>query len=156
MPVAPTLPISSLSTSRQQVVYSVFSTSTIARREVNAHTRSSCPYAMIILVSNPDSLAFPAGTTSSSADKKSSSSISYFSFRIERIFFATASFSSPFNGWLPTRISNASPSITSVAFLLMRSWDKWIKRSVTQKTGSFSSSPTQTGTTSPSFFTITP
>ena len=34
MPVAPTLPISSLSTSRQQVVYSVFSTSSIATKEV--------------------------------------------------------------------------------------------------------------------------
>lgn len=43
IPVAPTLPISSLSVSRQQVVFSTSSTSSIAARDVYAQTRSSCP-----------------------------------------------------------------------------------------------------------------
>ena len=41
MPVAPTLPISSLSTSRQHAVRAVFFVSSIARSDVNAQTRSS-------------------------------------------------------------------------------------------------------------------
>ena len=76
IPVAPTLPISSLSTRMQQAVLSTSSISSIAFKEENAHTLSSCPYERIMLLSNPASLAFPAGTTSSSAEIKSSSSIS--------------------------------------------------------------------------------
>ena len=41
MPVAPTEPISSLSTSKQQVVRFTLSTSSIATKDVYAHTRSS-------------------------------------------------------------------------------------------------------------------
>ena len=41
IPVAPTEPISSLSTSRQQVVRLTLSTSSIATKDVYAHTRSS-------------------------------------------------------------------------------------------------------------------
>ena len=41
IPVAPTEPISSLSTSKQQVVRFTLSTSSIATKDVYAHTRSS-------------------------------------------------------------------------------------------------------------------
>ena len=44
MPVAPTLPISSLSTKMQQeVLFGVASISKIAIKEVKAQMRSSCP-----------------------------------------------------------------------------------------------------------------
>ena len=120
MPVAPTLPISSLSVSRQQLVRFGVSISSIAAKEVYAHTRSSCPYAAIMLLSSPQSRAFPAGTISSSAERKSSSSTSYFSFRMQRTLFLTASFFfsslSSLSGLLPIRMSRFSPSITSAAF----------------------------------------
>ena len=117
MPVAPTLPISSLSTKRQHAVFCKSFASNIANNDVNAHTLSSCPYAKIILLSMPQSRAFPAGTTSNSAETKSSSSISYFSFSIWRRFALTASFSSPPNGLLPINTSNFSPSMTFAAFV---------------------------------------
>ena len=75
IPVAPTLPTSSLSTRMQQAVRAVCPISSIAFKEVKAHTLSSCPYARIMLRSKPASRALPAGTTSSSAEIKSSSSI---------------------------------------------------------------------------------
>ena len=49
--------------------------SIIAAKDGNAHTLSSWPYPAIILRSSPQSLAGPAGTTSISAERKSSSSI---------------------------------------------------------------------------------
>ena len=75
IPVAPTLPISSLSTRIQHAVLFTSFVSNIASKDVNAQTLSSCPYAIIILLSIPHSLAFPAGTISSSAERKSSSSM---------------------------------------------------------------------------------
>ena len=53
MPLAPTLPISSLSTSRQTLVISGFSIASIAIKEGYAHTLSSCPYPMMMLRSKP-------------------------------------------------------------------------------------------------------
>ena len=115
MPVAPTLPISSLSTKSPQAVVLGSATSIIAIAEGYAQHLSSCPYARIIERSSPASLAFPAGTTSISAEMKSSSSISYSFLSISRIAFLTASFSSPFTGFEPIRISRSSPFITSEA-----------------------------------------
>ena len=156
MPVAPTLPISSLSTSRQQDVFSGASTSSIATREVYAHTRSSWPYARIMLASIPSSRAFPAGTISSSAERKSSSSMPYLSFKSFKVMALTASFSVPSSGWLPIRRSRFSPSTTVFAGFVCCSLERWIRRSVTQNTGSLSSSPITTSTTSPFFFATTP
>ena len=56
-----------------------------ATSDVYAHTRSSCPYPITIDRSNPQSRARPAGTTSISADRKSSSSIPYASAKSERM-----------------------------------------------------------------------
>ena len=77
MPVAPTEPISSLSTSTVIAVRSGTSSASAscATSDVYAHTRSSWPYPITIDRSNPQSRARPAGTTSISADRKSSSSI---------------------------------------------------------------------------------
>jgi len=156
IPVAPTLPISSLSVNRQQVVFSTSSASSIATIDVYAHTLSSCPYAMIILSSIPQFLAFPAGTISSSAEMKSSSFIPYFFFRSASTCSFTASFSFPFNGLLANKISSSSPSITLFAFFSIWAPARWISRSVTQNTGSFLSSPMFTSTTSPSVLATTP
>ena len=157
MPLAPTEPISSLSTSRHTLVYSgAPSISSIALYEGYAHTLSSCPYDRIILRSNPSSLALPAGTISNSAEIKSSSSIPYSFERIARTPFFTASFSSDSNGMLPTKRSRFSPSITLPAFFSICSPAKWIKRSDTQNTGSSSFSPIWICTLLPSFLTTTP
>ena len=75
MPLAPTLPISSLSIRMQQEVLLTSFFESMASREVNAHTLSSWPYAITMLRSSPHTLALPAGTTSSSAERKSPSSI---------------------------------------------------------------------------------
>ena len=69
-----------------------------------------------MLLSKPKSLAFPAGTISNSAEIKSSSSKSYFSFKSAKIFSLTASFSFPSNGIFPTKTFKSSPAITSFAF----------------------------------------
>ena len=118
IPVAPTLPISSLSVSRQQVVFSGSSASSMATRDVYAHTLSSWPYAMIILSSIPQFLAFPAGTISSSAERKSSSFILYFFSRSASTASFTASFSLPSSGLLANSMSSCSPSITESALFL--------------------------------------
>ncbi len=87
----------------------VSDTSSSANSEVNAQILSSCPYARIMLLSNPMSRAFPEGTISSSAERKSSSSMPYDSERILRIFAFSASFSSFSRsslcsiGWFPIR-----------------------------------------------------
>ena len=164
MPVAPTLPISSLSASRQQSVLSVTvsDTSSSANSEVNAQILSSCPYARIMLLSNPMSRAFPEGTISSSAERKSSSSMPYDSERILRIFAFSASFSSFSRsslcsiGWFPIRRSRFSPVTTSVAFFVICSPARCTSRSVMTNTGSSSFSPTHTGTEVPSFLATTP
>ena len=126
-----------------------------------------------MLRSRPQSLAFPAGTTSSSADRKSSSSISYFSRRIASTCAFTRSFSSFFAssglsalssfpesaffiGRLPINRFRSSPSITTLAFFANCSPARWTNRSVIQKTGSPSSSPMLTSTTEPSFLATTP
>ena len=137
MPVAPTLPISSLSTRRHTDVRLTVFTSRNALSEVKAQTLSSCPYERIMDLSNPISRAFPAGT-------------------ILSIFSLTASFSLPLTGVLPIRISRFSPSTTLFPFLSICSLARWIRRSVTQNTGSLSSSPILTSTVVPSVFTITP
>ena len=155
IPLAPVLPISSLSTSRQQEVLATSSALNIANRDVNAHTLSSCPYARIMLLSRPQSLAFPAGTISSSAERKSSSSTSYLSFRRFLIFLVTA-FSSLSSGRLPIRRSICSPSIKSFASFSLCLAPRCGRRSLITSTGSVSFSPTQTSTFSPFFFTITP
>ena len=118
---------------------------------------------MIMLRSRPQSLALSAGTISSSAERKSSSSMPYFSLRMDKIPAFTASFSfslSPSSsgtaGRLPTKTSRASPSMTTRAFFSICSPAKWIKRSDTNTTGSSSFSPMHTSTTVPSFFATTP
>ena len=109
-----------------------------------------------MLRSNPKSLAFPAGTTSISADKKSSSSIPYSSSNNCNSCFLTASFSSSFNGLLPIRTLRSSPSTITFPFFCICFPDKWIKRSVIPTTGSSSFSPIQMLTLVPSFLTTTP
>ncbi len=164
IPVAPTLPISSLSTSRQQRVVSVISSamSSIAKTDEKAHTLSSCPYPRIILLSKPRSFAFPAGTISSSAESRSCSSISYVSARILMIFALSASFSSFSSssrcsmGRFPIRRSRLSPVTTSAAFFVICSPARCTSRSVITNTGSSSFSPMLTLTTVPSFLAITP
>ena len=91
IPVFPTLPISSLSTSMQIAVFLGCSTSNIALRLVYAQTLSSCPYPATILLSKPKDLALKPGITSSSALKKSFSTIPYFSFNIFKILSLTFS-----------------------------------------------------------------
>ncbi len=133
-----------------------------------------------MLRSRPVSLAFPAGTISSSAERKSSSSMPYFSLRSFRIPALTASFSflpavsSAFlhshalfsalhaaflpsaRGLEPIKTSSFSPSITVAACFFICSAARCGRRSVTLTTGSFSSSPITTSTSSPSFFATTP
>ena len=155
IPLAPVLPISSLSTNRQQAVLVTSSASSIANNEVNAHTLSSCPYARIILLSSPHSLALPAGTISNSAERKSSSSISYFSFRRFLILRVTAS-SSPSSGRLPIKRSICSPSMKSFASFSLCFAPRCGRRSLITSTGSVSFSPTQISTFSPSFLITTP
>ena len=70
----------------------------------------------------PKSLAGKAGTTSNSLEMKSSSSISYLSFNIAKIFFLTASFSSPFKLLLPTKTSKSSPVTTREAVFFIWSF----------------------------------
>ena len=121
IPVAPTLPISSLSTRIQTHVLSMVSASKRASREVKEQILSSCPYPRTIDLSSPRYFAFPLGTTSSSADKKSFSSMLYFSFRIARILSLALSFLSPsfFSSFAlsskPTTRSRSSPGINSPA-----------------------------------------
>ena len=124
IPVAPTEPISSLSTSKQQVVRFTLSTSSIATKDVYAHTRSSWPYAITIERSKPISRALPAGTISSSADNKSRSTKPYSFSRRLLINLETPSFSSSFTGRLPMSKSRASPSITLAAFFCICSCPK--------------------------------
>ena len=100
------LPTSSLSTNNTTEVFLVLSVSSKANKEVYAQILSSCPYPATILLSNPKSLAFPAGTISISADMKSSSSKSYFSFNNFNIFALTASFSS--RGVCPMRVDQGT------------------------------------------------
>ena len=150
------LPTSSLSTNNTTEVFLTLSVSNKANREVYAQILSSCPYPATMLLSNPKSLAFPAGTISISADMKSSSSKSYFSFNNFNIFALTASFSSPSKGMLPTKIFKSSPAITSAAFFCCCSAAKCINKSETITTGSVSSSPTTTSIFVPSFLTTTP
>ena len=68
----------------------------------------------------------------------------------------TGSFSASFRGLPPTITSNASPSMTTLAFLSIWVADRWIRRSEMPTTGSSSSSPMTTSTTVPSFFATTP
>ena len=85
--VAPALPISSLSARRRQPV-AVSPPSQHCRKGMCKHTRSSCPYAASCCWSSPQSLAFPAGTISSSAERESPlPPIPYFSFKIFSILF---------------------------------------------------------------------
>ena len=156
IPVAPTLPISSLSTNKQQVVRLTPSVSSIARSDVKAHALSSCPYPIIILLSIPQSFAFPTGTISNSAEIKSSSSISYIFFKSSSIFSFTASFSIPFIGLFPTIKSNFSPSITLSALFSICSADKCTNKSVITKIGSSSFSPITISCFVPSLRTTTP
>ena len=118
------LPTSSLSTNKITDVFSTESTSSNAIKDVYAQILSSCPYPITILLSNPKSLAFPAGTTSNSAEIKSSSSKSYLSFKRTKIFSFTASFSFPSSGIFPTKTFKSSPAITSFAFFCNCSPDK--------------------------------
>ena len=117
LPVAQIEPTSSLSTSTQPQVRSGVipesATSINAINEVHAQTRSSCPYPPIIDLPKPTYVASPAGTTSNSAETKSSSSIRYWSFRSFKIFFFTIPLSSSFSSIFiaPNRRSNFSPSI---------------------------------------------
>ena len=109
-----------------------------------------------MLRSKPKSRLLPAGTTSISAERKSSSAMPYFSFRMARMAVFTGSFSASFRGLPPTITSNASPSMTTLAFLSIWVADRWMSRSEMPTTGSSSSSPMTTSTTVPSFFATTP
>ena len=106
--------------------------------------------------SKPNSRAAPAGTISNSADKKSSSSKPYCSFKTCNTYACTPSLSSPLTGRLPIRRSNCSPSTTLAAFFSICSCPKCGNKSVTQNTGSVGLSPMANSTTEPSRFTTTP
>ena len=134
----------------------MFSVWNIAIKEVKAQTLSSCPYAITMLLSRPQSRALPAGTISNSADIRSSFSISYVSFNSFSICATTASFSSPQSGALPTKISRASPSMTDAAVFSICLDPRCGRRSVIANIGSSSFSPITTLNFVPSFFTTTP
>ena len=78
----------------------------------------------------------------------------FFTRSLSSAFFASSP--SITTGRPPQSTSSISPSMTLLASLVSCSCDRWISRSVTQKTGSPSSSPTQTLTMEPSFFATTP
>ena len=175
MPVAPTLPISSLSTSTVMAVRTgVSSRSSWALSDGYAQAESSWPYPMNIERSKPSSRAGPAGTTSISAERKSSSSMPYFLASSWRTNAFTGSFAASFSrsllsassfflsaslstiGRLPTSTSRSSAATTSEAVFFIWSFARWMSRSETQNTGSSASSPTFTCTTEPSFLATTP
>ena len=110
-----------------------------------------------MLRSKPTSRTGYAGTASSSADRKSASTMPYFSFRICRMFNFTASLSVSFrNGREPTSRFSSSPRISWGAVRFIWASARCGSRSVTQKTGSCGSSPMFTVTLLPSALTTTP
>ena len=119
-PVLPSEPVSSLSVRTVTAVYSGSSQSRIAISAGYAHTLSSWPYAPISERSKPMSQAGNAGTASSSALRKSSSTMPYFSLRMLRILSFTASADSVLSkGREPIRILRLSPLMPSAIVLLI-------------------------------------
>ena len=93
--------------------------------------------APIMLRSRPMSVAFTAGTASSSAEVKSSSVMPYLSWSS----FITASFTRPDSsaspmGWLPSSRFSVSPGMASPRVFLFCSAPRWGSRSVITSRGS--------------------
>ena len=103
------------------------------------------------------SQAFTAGTASSSAELRSSSTMPYFSWSS----FMTASFTRPDSssfpmGSLPSSRFSVSPGTASARGFLFWAAPRWGSRSVMTSRGSPSSSPMRTVTFVPSFRITTP
>ena len=104
----------------------------------------------------PMSVAFTAGTVSSSADVRSLSVIPYLSYsRFSTCIFTRSVSSLSPRGRLPSSRFSVSPGIASPRGFLLCSPPRWGSRSVMTSLGS-SPSPMHTSTTVPSFFTTTP
>ena len=103
------------------------------------------------------STALAAGTAMSSADRKSSSTMPYFSWRISSMASFTRSLpSSVPKGRLPTKRFSCSAETMDPMVFFAWSPARWGSRSPTVNWGSPGASPMRTGTTVPSRRTTTP
>ena len=142
MPDTPSEPISSLSAKMHTAVFSGMSSCRIAASSAYAQTRSSWPYAPMRLRSKPRSRALAAGTASSSAEIKSSSTMPYFSCRMRMMAsFTRSGPSSSGSGQLPMRMLRDSDGMASFSGFLPCSRPRWGRRSLMTNCGSSGSAP---------------